>query len=171
VRRARGTRTAALLGLAAGLAAANASAEPPGVEHQPVPCTVPDKALSLCANVTSDRQVGKVRVYFRSAGDKFYSFVDMVFGGLNFCGTLPGPREGRVKTVEYYVQAVDDQYESTRTSTFQMSVQPTCEFPPVEKDAAKAAAITVYATHKDQGKKLSEGFQGAGVSFVPVVRK
>ena len=171
MRRARGTRIAALLGLAAGLAAANASAEPPAVEHQPVPCTVPDKALSLCANVTSDRQVGKVRVYFRSAGDKFYSFVDMVFGGLNFCGTLPGPREGRVKTVEYYVQAVDDQYESTRTSTFQMSVQPTCEFPPVEKDAAKTAAITVYATHKDQGKKLSEGFQGAGVSFVPVVRK
>jgi len=161
-------RRAVLLGVAAWLAAVAARADPPAVEHQPVPCTLPDKALSLCANVTSDRQVAKTRIYFRGAGDKFYSFVDMAFGGLNFCGTLPGPREGKVKTVEYYVQAVDDQYESTRTSTFQMAVQPTCEFPPVEKDAAKAAAITVYATNKDQGKKLSEGFQGAGVSFVPV---
>jgi len=162
---------AALFGAAAIVAAASAGAEPPAVAHQPVPCTVPDQALSLCANVSSDRPVAKSRVYFRAAGEKFYSFVDMVFGGLSFCGTLPAPRGGRVKTVEYYVQAVDDQYESTRTSTFQMAVQPTCEFPPVEKDAAKATAITVYATNKDQGKKLPDGFQGAGVSFVPVVRR
>jgi hypothetical protein len=168
------TGKAALLGAAAWLAAAVAGAEPPAVEHQPAPCTVPDKPLLLCANVTDDGQVAKVRVYFRAAGDKFYSYVDAVFGGLNFCGTVPAPREGKVKTVEYYVQAVDDQYESTRTSTYQIVVQPegTCEFPPVEKDAAKAAAaITVYATHKDQGRKVPEGFQGAGVSFVPVVRK
>jgi hypothetical protein len=163
-------RRTAVVALALGLAAGTASAEPPSVEHQPAPCSVPDKALTLCANVTDDGQVAKVRLYFRSAGDKFYSFVDMTFGGLNFCGTLPGPREGRVKAVEYYIQAVDDQYESIRTSTFQMAVQPTCEFPPVA-DAAKSAAITVYATHKDQGKKLAEGFQGAGVSFVPVVRR
>jgi hypothetical protein len=164
-------RTATLLGTAAWLTGAIAGAEPPSVEHQPVPCTVPDKSFSVCATITGDRQVAKSRVYFRAAGDKFYSFVDMAFGGLNFCATLPAPREGKVKSVEYYVQAVDDQYESTRTSTFQMTVQPTCEFAPVEKDAAKAAAITVYATNKDQGKKLSDGFQSAGVSFVPVARK
>jgi hypothetical protein len=170
MRRARDVRTAALVAAAVWLAA-TASAEPPAVEHQPAPCTVPAQALTLCATITGDRPMSKARIYFRSAGDKFYSFVDMVFGGLNFCGTLPPPREGRVKTLEYYVQAVDDQYESNRTSTFQMAIQPTCEFPPVEKDATKVAAITVYATHKDQGKKLPEAFQGAGVSFVPVVRK
>jgi hypothetical protein len=169
--RARRGRTAALLGAAAWLSSTVASAEPPSVEHQPVPCTVPDKALSVCASVTSERPVAKSRVYFRAAGEKYYSFVDMVFGGLSFCATLPGPREGKVKTVEYYVQALDDQYESTRTSTFQMTVQPTCEFAPVEKDAARTSAITVYATNKDQGKRLSDGFQSAGVSFVPVVRK
>jgi hypothetical protein len=163
----------AILGTAAWLAAGTATAEPPSVEHQPAPCTVPDKALTLCATVTDDGQVAKSRVYFRSAGEKFYSFVDMAFGGLNFCGTLPAPRAGKVKTLEYYVQAVDDQYESTRTSTFQMAIQPegVCEFPPEEKDPAKRAAITVYATHKDQGKKLSDAFQGGGVSFVPVVRR
>lgn len=163
----------ALLGGAACLAAAAAGAEPPAVEHQPVPCTVPDKPLTVCATVTDDGTVAKVRVYFRAAGEKFYSFVDMTFGGLNFCGTLPAPREGKVKALEYYVQAVDDQYESTRTSTFQMNVEPegACVYPPVEKDPAKVASITVYATNKDQGRKLPDGFIGTGVSFVPVVRK
>jgi len=166
-------RKAALLGVAAWLAAGLASAEPPSLDHQPVPCTESDKPLTLCATVTDDGTVAKVRVYFRAAGEKFYSFVDMTFGGLNFCGTLPAPREGRVKTIEYYVQAVDDQYESIRTSTFQMAVQPegACGFAPVEKDPAKVASITVYATHKDQGRKLPDGFLGAGVSFVPVLRK
>ena len=79
MRPVKGRSTAALLGLGAWLAAASASAEPPAVEHQPVPCTVPDKALTLCANITDDGQVAKARIYFRSAGDKFYSFVDMVF--------------------------------------------------------------------------------------------
>jgi hypothetical protein len=169
--RPRRRRTAVLLGAVAWLSAAIAGAEPPSVEHQPVPCTVPDKSFSVCASVTSERPVARSRVYFRAAGDKYYSFVEMAFGGLNFCGTLPAPREGKVKTVEYYVQALDDQYESTRTSTFQMAVQPTCEFAPVEKDTAKTAAITVYATNKDQGRKLSDDFLSAGVSFVPVVRK
>jgi hypothetical protein len=166
-------KSVAILGTAAWLAVRTVSAEAPSVEHQPAPCTVPDKALTLCATVTDDGQLAKTGIYFRSAGEKFYSFVDMAFGGLNFCGTLPAPRAGKVKTLEYYIQAVDDQYESTRTSTFQMAVQAegACEFPPIEKDAAKVAAITVYATHKDQGKKLPEGFQGGGVSFVPVVRK
>jgi hypothetical protein len=155
------------------LAAAVVGAEPPAVEHQPVPCTVPDKPISLCANVTDDGQVAAARVYFRSSGEKFYSYVDMSFGGLNFCGTLPAPRAGKVQSIDYYMQAVDDQYESQRTSTFQMVVQPegTCEFPPLEKDAARAAAIVVKATNPKQGKKLPEEFQAAGVSFVPVASK
>jgi hypothetical protein len=145
----------------------------PAVEHQPVPCTVPDKPISLCANVTDDGQVAAARVYFRSSGEKFYSYVDMSFGGLNFCGTLPAPRAGKVQSIDYYMPAVDDQYESQRTSTFQMVVQPegTCEFPPLEKDAARAAAIVVKATNPKQGKKLPEEFQAAGVSFVPVASK
>ena len=107
----------ALVGAVAWLAARLAGADPPAVDHQPVPCTLPEKALTLCATITSDKQVAKARVYFRSAGEKFYSFVDMVFGGLNFCGTLPAPREGKVKTLEYYVQAIDDQFESTESQS------------------------------------------------------
>jgi hypothetical protein len=161
--------TAAVLALALGLAPA-ARAEAPSVDHQPQPCTVPEKPVSLCATITDDGQVAAARIYFRPAGDKFYSYVDMVFGGLSFCGTLPGPRTGKVQTVEYYVQAVDDQYESQRTSTFNMNVSAECEFPPLEKDAARASAIKVHATSQKQGKRLADEFVPTGVTFVPVAR-
>ena len=55
-------------------------AEPPDVQHQPLGCTIPDKAISVCAAITDDGTVAKARVYFRPSGDKFYSFVDMAFG-------------------------------------------------------------------------------------------
>jgi hypothetical protein len=97
----------------------------------------------------------------------------MAFGGINFCGTLPAPREKKVEVIEYYVQGVDDEYDAQRTSTFQMNVLPegVCDFPPVEKDPARAAAIVVHATSSKQGKKLDDAFVAAGVSFVPVASR
>jgi hypothetical protein len=65
---------------------------------------------------------------------------------------------------------VDDQYESQRTSTFNLEVKPECEFAPIEKDPARAGAIVVHATNQKQGKKLPEEFVATGVSFVPVTR-
>jgi hypothetical protein len=112
--------------------------------------------------------VAKARVYFRPAGEKFYSFVEMEFGGINYCATLPAPREGKVKAIDYYVQAIDEAFESARGSTYTIAVQPegVCEFPPLEKDTARAAAVVVHATNAKQGKKLPDGFLAAGVTFV-----
>jgi hypothetical protein len=163
-------RAAARAGLALtfSLAAGAAGADPPQVEHQPVPCSLPGRAISLCATITDDGQVAKARLYFRPPGEKFYSYVDMEFGGLSFCGTLPAPREGRVKSIDYYVQAIDDQLESQRTSTFALAILPenACEFPAVEKDAARAQSIVVHLTNRKQGKKLPDGFVAAGVTVV-----
>lgn len=143
--------------------------DPPAVEHQPALCTVPDKALSLCAVLSDDGNVATARLYFRRAGEDYYSFVDMAFTGVSYCGTVPGPRE-KAKAIEYYVQAVDDNYQPQRTSTYRVPVQPegVCEFPPLEKDAAKAAAIKVTATSRKQGKKLDKRFNPTGVTFVPL---
>jgi len=141
--------------------------DPPAIEHQPALCTVPDKPLSLCAAISDDGNVATAHVYFRRAGEDYYSFVNMAFTGVSYCGTIPGPRE-KAKAIEYYVQAVDDAYQPQRTSTFRLAVQPegVCEFPPLEKDAAKAANIRVLATNRKQGKKLDDGFNPAGVTFV-----
>lgn len=152
------------------LLAAPIAAEEPDVAHQPSPCTIPGKPIALCANVTDDGQVAKVRIYFRPAGEKYYSFVEMAFTGINFCGTLPAPRPGKMQAIDYYVQGVDDEYETRRTSTYQMSILPdgVCEFPPIEKEESKAAALTVYATSPKQGRKLPGQFSPTGVTFVPL---
>jgi hypothetical protein len=153
-----------LLLLSAGHAFAD---DPPVVEHQPAVCTVPDKPISLCAAISDDGTVATARIYFRRAGEDYYAFVNMSFTGVSYCGTLPGPRE-KTKAIEYYVQAVDDAYQPQRTSTFRLAVQPegVCEFPPLEKDPARAASIRVVATNRKQGKKLDDGFNPAGVTFV-----
>jgi hypothetical protein len=162
--------------VAAGLLAAPLAAradDPPVIDHTPLPCTVPEKAISLCAAISDDNRVATARVYFRRAGEDFYQFVDMAFTGVSYCGTIPGPREGKMKLLEYYVQAVDDQFQPNRTSTFNMNVLPegACEFPPLEKDAKKAAAIKVFSTNRKQGTKLDGAFVQTGVTFVPVVSR
>lgn len=164
--------SALVLLLLAAAASARAS-DPPLIEHQPVACTIPDKPISLCASISDDGMVAKARLYFRKAGEDYYSFVDMAFQGLNYCGTAPAPREGRIKILEYYVQAVDDEFQPQRTSTFQMAIQPegVCEFPPLEKDAQKAASIRVFASNRKQGNKLPGDFVQTGVTFVPVAGK
>ena len=147
--------------------------DPPSVEHQPAPCSIPDKAIKLCAAISDDGTVAKARIYFRKAGEDFYNYVDMVFQGLNYCGTVPAPREGKIKTLEYYIQAIDDQFQPQRTSTFQMAIQPEgmCEFPPEEKDAKRIASIRVFASNKKQGNKLPDDYVATGVTFVPVATK
>lgn len=143
--------------------------DPPVIDHQPVPCAVPEKAITLCAAISDDNQVATARVYFRRAGEDFYQFVDMAFAGLSYCGTIPGPRAGKIRAIEYYLQAVDDQFQPTRTSTFNMVVQPegVCEFPPTA-DPKKAGAIKVFATNRKQGNKLDSAFVQTGVTFVAV---
>ncbi len=149
--------------------AASWADDPPVVEHQPALCTEAGKPLSLCAAISDDGNVATARLYFRREGESYYAFVSMAFTGVGYCGTVPGPRE-RTKAIEYYIQAVDDAYQPQRTSTFRIPVQPegVCEFPPLEKDPAKAAAIKVTATNRKQGKKLDDGFNAAGVTFVPI---
>jgi hypothetical protein len=148
------------------------AAGPPTVEHQPALCTVPGKAVSLCAAVSDDGTVAAARLYFRRDGERYYSFVDMSFTGISYCGTLPPPHEKKTRAIEYYVQAVDDEFEPTRTSTFRLPIEPeeVCEFPPLEKSPERAAAIKVFATSRKQGKKLDGGFDRDGVTFVPVQR-
>ena len=144
--------------------------DPPAVEHQPALCTEAEKPLSLCAAISDDGEVATARLYFRREGEKnYFASVNMTFTGVSYCGTLPAPRD-KTKAIEYYIQAVDNAYQPQRTSTFRLPVQPegVCEFPPLEKDKAKAAAIKVTATNRRQGKKLDDGFNATGVTFVPI---
>jgi len=144
--------------------------DPPSVEHQPAQCSVVAKPIELCASVLDDGDIAKVRAYFRRPGEKEYLISEMAFEGARFCTTLPGIKAGKLRTLEYYIQAIDTEYESKRTSTYQLQIQTgdDCAFPAVQKDAKKAAAITVYATSPKQGSKAPDYIEPAGVTFVPV---
>lgn len=151
------------------LAASAETDEPPVVEHQQVPCTVDGRLFTLCTSVRDDGDVAKVRTFFRREGERHFLTVEMTFDGIRYCGTLPAPRPGKLKTLEYYVEAIDAAYQSSRTSTYRMLVQAegACGFPPVESEPARLSSIVVRATHPRQGRKLPDEFDGTGVSFVP----
>lgn len=143
--------------------------DPPLVEHQPAQCSIVSKPIELCATVLDDGDIAKVRTYFRRPGEKEYLVSEMVFEGARFCTTLPGVKPGKLKSLEYYIQATDTEYESKRTSTYQLQIQTEedCAFPAVQKDPKKAAAITVLATSSKQGTKVPDYLDPAGVTFVP----
>ncbi len=159
---------ASVLAVVAGLPAlAN---DPPLVEHQPAQCSIVSKPIELCASVLDDGDIAKVRAYFRRPGDKEYLISELSFEGARFCTTLPGVKPGKLRTLEYYIQATDTEYESKRTSTYQLQIQSEqdCAFPAVQKDAKKAGAISVYATSPKQGTKVPDYLEPTGVTFVPM---
>jgi hypothetical protein len=160
---------AALVGLTALGVPASAQELAPDIVHQPAHCSIPGTPISVCAVVTDDRQVVKARAYFRPEGERYFSFVELEPRGGEYCGTLPAPREGRMKQLEYYVWAVDDEYVPQRTTPFllEMQEEDVCGFPPLERDPARAASITVYATNPRQGGELDDDFERTGVTFVP----
>ena len=159
-----------VLALMATTALAN---DPPLVEHQPAQCSLIGKPIELCASVLDDGDIAKVRTYFRRPAEKEYLISEMAFEGARFCTTLPGVKAGKLRSLEYYIQAIDTEYESKRTSTYQLLIQAEedCAFPAVQKDPKKATAITVLATSNKQGSKLPDYLEPAGVNFVPMPGK
>ena len=144
--------------------------EPPLIDHQAIPCTVAGKATSVCASISDDSGVGRARIFFRAEGEKYYNLTEMAFGGLNYCGTIPPAREGKAKAIEYYVQAIDDAGNPQRTPTYLMQVETelVCDSAPIERDPARARMVTVYATSRKQGGKISKKFERDHVSFIRV---
>jgi hypothetical protein len=150
----------ALLWLAA---ASYAFADEPVVDHQPVECSVPEKNARICAYVLDDGEVKRVRTYFRAEKQEAFYWSDMAFDGIQFCATLPVAKKG-VPSIEYYIWAVDDEFQSIRTRSYSISLVPTspCAYPVVDEDPARVSNLVVYATSEKQGKKI-EGFEEQGI--------
>jgi hypothetical protein len=163
------SRFRALLALSLCAPWAALAQESPDVQHQAAYCTVPDRPIRICAVIQDDGEVVKARTYFRAEGREYFSIVDMELLEDQYCATLPAPRGGKTKAVEYYIQAIDDQYLPQRTVPFMLELQEpeVCGFPPVEHDPSRAASITVLATNRSQGDELDDRFVRDGVRFVP----
>jgi len=139
-----------------------AAPDEPVLDHQPVVCTAPEKNARLCAYVADDGEVRRSRVYFRAKGQPAFYYVDMAFDGIQFCATLPAPKKN-VPVVEYYVWAVDNDFLSQRTRTYEIAFTPTgCEFPVFDEDPTRTKGLVVAATSEKQGKKI-ESFHEEGI--------
>ena len=154
-----------------------AAGEEPTIDHQPVICSIPGRNARICAQVLDDGEVKRVRTYFRAyrpdkkKGDSAFYFTAMAFDGIQYCATLPIAKKDR--DLQYYIWAVDDQFDSTRTRNFDVSLAPeqSCAYPVVDDDPERTRNLTVNATSPDQGSKIKE-FESSGIkSFVPVKKR
>jgi hypothetical protein len=154
------------------LTAQAAQNDEPTIDHQPVECSTPEKNTRICAHVLDDGEVKRVRVYFRAEKQEAFYWSDMAFDGIQFCATLPVAKKN-VSTLEYYVWAVDDEFQSTRTRSNLVSLAPDapCAFPVIDEEPERIANLVVNATSEKQGKGIEE-FEERGITqFVPLRKK
>jgi hypothetical protein len=152
--------------------AGGASTDEPLIDHQPVICSLPEKNPRICTYVADDGEVKRVRVYFRAEDQEAFYWSEMAFDGIQYCATLPVPGS-RVRSVDYYIWAIDDNFESQRTRTFTVSVAPhsPCEYPVFDEDPDRISQLVVYATSPKQGDSIKD-FEKDGIArFVPARRR
>jgi hypothetical protein len=96
----------------------------------------------------------------------------MAFDGIQFCATLPVAKK-HVATLEYYIWAVDDEFQSTRTRSYLVSLSPTapCAFPVIDEEPERIGKLVVNATSEKQGTAIEEFEERGILSFVPLRKK
>jgi len=158
-------RIAAVAALALGIVAA-AGADEPIIDHQSVPCNPPQGSPRICAYIADDGEIKQARVYFKTAAQKRYYWIEMRYDGNQFCATLPRPGK-RLEDVDYYLWAVDDEYLTQRTTSNLMKIEDSCPYAVVDEDPLRAVSLEVHATAEQQGKKI-KGFDRDSVArFIP----
>lgn len=162
----------ALCGVAVVAFGAYAFADEPTLDHQPVECTVAEKNPRICAYVLDDGEIKRVRVYFRSDRQDAYYWSTMAFDGIQFCATLPLAK-GNVQAIDYYVWAVDDEFQITRTRPYEISLRKTasCSYPVIDEDPERIASLVVNATSGKQGDKIKDFEQSSVSQFIPAKKR
>jgi hypothetical protein len=141
------------------LAASAQENQAPAIRSEPPACGSAARRPRLCAYVVDETGIAQVRLYFRAGGAPAYHWTPMAFDGALYCAWLPAPLP-ETRTVEYYVEAVDDQFEPSRTADASLAVRPDCptSAPPPESKAA------LVGTTVARQQALPAGFDPATVS-------
>ena len=101
---------------------------PPDIADETAACAKPGSRPRVCARVFDDRGVAKVRVLFRTRGSKPYFAAEMTFDGARYCVSLPAPQKA-TQGIEYYLEAVDTDFEPARVPAGTMAVAGECSAP------------------------------------------
>jgi hypothetical protein len=99
--------------------------EAPAIRHDPPACGAAAARLRVCAYVVDETGIAQVRLNFRARGTRAYHWTPMAFDGALYCAWLPAPLP-ETQAVEYYVEAVDDQFEPSRTADQGVPVRRDC---------------------------------------------
>lgn len=147
LRRGRIGTACALTLLAAGFPIGRTKAqenEPPAIRHDPPACGRAEERVRLCAYVVDDTGIAQVRLSFRARGARAYHWTPMTFDGALYCAWLPAPLAA-TRTVEYYVEAIDDKFEPSRTADHALAVTGDCGAALQEAPAQPAAVGTTVS--------------------------
>jgi hypothetical protein len=150
------TGAGATLALALVEALAAQENQPPVIRHQAIECVRPGGRALVCAQVTDDTGVAHVRVVFRAAGTQAYYWTPMAFEGSRYCATLPAPLPATV-AVEYYVEALDDRFEPSRTAGVRLPSRPDCG----ESTPPRDSGLAVVGTTRRGQASSPAGFDPA----------
>jgi hypothetical protein len=130
--------------------------EPPMIRHEPPACGAPAARSRVCAHVVDDAGIAQVRLNFRGRGVRAFHWTPMAFDGALYCAWLPAPLP-ETSAVEYYVEAVDDAFEPSRTADYAFAIRPDCPAPA----PAASPAPTVVGTTTVKQPPLPAGFDPA----------
>jgi hypothetical protein len=134
----------------------------PMIDHVARPCARPSTRTKICALVLDDQTIALARVLFRAEQTKHFYWTEMFFDGSRHCAWLPTPSAG-TRGIDYYVEAVDNEYEITRTRTESLRIDAECG---LEPDLAPDTPSRVGTTASGQ-TPLPPGFEPATVETVP----
>ena len=134
------------------LAFALLASSSPVIQDETADCFKSGDRPLICAHVMDERAVASARVFFRSRDGKGFYWAELSFDGARYCATLPRP--SAETRVEYYLEAVNDGYETARTRSRSLEARSGCR----ASTADPQAPPTVVHTTVPQQDPVPAGF-------------
>jgi hypothetical protein len=139
------------------LLASRAGAGTIEIEHRGASCIVAERHAQVSACVTAPAGLARVRAHFRATGSAPWHSVDMKADTGCWVGVLPPPLAS-TSGVEYYVEAIDQSFNTVRTERIPLRVASVCVHGVALPSVVPAASVVVTAPMG--GPAIPDGFQG-----------
>ena len=134
--------------------AASPAGRPPTIELDAPRCIRPATRPWVCARIFDERTITRARVLFRAREDEPFYWTEMRFDGSRYCAWLPLPSK-KTRSIDLYVDAVDDEYELSRTREEKVSIEADC----VSEPQAAPEGPTCIGTTTPRQRPKPKGFE------------
>lgn len=136
----------------------------PSIEHAPLTCVRPDENPLVNAGVTAAATVRRSRVYFKSHEFPDWYYVDMrAPTPPQYLALLPQPLP-ETRRIDYYVQAVDSNLESSQTREYDPQVDKKgCKLRRLTGAERDAASQLIVGGTRESQLPLPPGFSPKGI--------